>query len=120
MGVPQLPELLVTCGIGGKKMHVARLPGTVFLQGRLRWLPVPDLVILVHVTLPQPGRVEYRPGGLQRADSGPDGQLSWGCVQCDLTEEAGVPAEHVVADVPPDGREDLGHDAVNVLPEPAV
>jgi hypothetical protein len=32
MRVPQVPELLVTCGIRGEKRHVARLSGTLIYQ----------------------------------------------------------------------------------------
>jgi hypothetical protein len=32
MRVPQVPELLVTCGIRGDKRHVARLPGTLIYK----------------------------------------------------------------------------------------
>lgn len=37
-----MPELLVTCGIGGEKRHVARLPGTVFYRAAFAGDPPPS------------------------------------------------------------------------------
>lgn len=42
MGVPQVPELLVTCGIGGEKRHLARLPATIFYKAAFVGNPPPS------------------------------------------------------------------------------
>jgi hypothetical protein len=65
----------------------------------------------------QPGRVEHRPRRRQCAERVPEGQCLRGLVERDPAEQAGVPAEHVVADVLPDGRQDLRRDAVDALPQ---
>lgn len=42
VGAPQVPELLVTRGIGGEKRHVARLPGSLVYKAALAGDPPPS------------------------------------------------------------------------------
>jgi hypothetical protein len=39
MRFPQVPELLVTCGIGGKKRHVVRLPAIALYKAAFAGAP---------------------------------------------------------------------------------